>query len=203
MLDAITRPLKNQILAPLAAPLANVHPNFISILGFLTGAYTAWLAYQGQYVAAFFVWGLSRTLDGFDGVVARAHQKQSDFGGYLDILLDFIVYILVPVGIALATPTQPMLIATIALISIFYVNGASWMYLSAILEKRAQGAQVRGETTTVSMPAGLIGGSETVLFYALFLLLPQYQVHLFWLMGGLVIVGIVQRFVWAIQNLEG
>ncbi len=202
MLDAITRPLKNRILAPLAKPLAKVHPNIVSILGFLTGAYTAWLAYQQQYVLAFFVWGLSRTLDGFDGVVARAHDKQSDFGGYLDILLDFVVYILVPVGIALANPTSEMLIATIALISIFYVNGASWMYLSAILEKRALGAQARGETTTVSMPAGLIGGSETVLFYGLFLLLPSYQQALFWLMGGLVIVGIVQRFVWALQNLE-
>jgi len=202
MLDAITRPLKNQILAPLAKPLGKVNPNFISLLGFVTGAYTGWLAYQQAYFFAFLMWGISRTLDGFDGVVARMHHKQSDFGGYLDILLDFIVYILVPVGIAFATPTQPMLIATLALISIFYVNAASWMYLSAILEKRAQGAAARAETTTVSMPAGLIGGSETVLFYALFLLLPAYQIQLFWLMGVLVCIGIVQRLLWAARKLE-
>ncbi len=201
MLDFIARPLKNRILDPLAQPLGAVHPNFISILGFMTGVLTAWLAYQQQYGVALAVWLLSRTLDGFDGVVARAHNRQSDMGGYLDILLDFAVYVIVPIGIALAAPSQRMLISVIGLISIFYVNAASWMYLSAILEKRAQGAAATGETTSVSMPAGLIGGTETVIFYGLFLLLPAVQIQLFWLMGALVCVGIVQRFSWALRNL--
>lgn len=42
---------------------------------------------------------LIRVLDGLDGVVARQKNKQTDFGGYLDIILDFTVYSIIPVAI--------------------------------------------------------------------------------------------------------
>jgi len=42
---------------------------------------------------------VDRVLDGLDGVVARQRNKQTDFGGYLDIILDFTVYSIIPVAI--------------------------------------------------------------------------------------------------------
>lgn len=36
------------------------------------------------------LWLLNRVFDGLNGMVARAHAIQSDFGGYLNIVLDFI-----------------------------------------------------------------------------------------------------------------
>ena len=59
------------------------------------------------------------------------------------------------------------------LVASFYVNAASWMYLAALLEQRNDGAAARGETTAVTMPPGLIGGAETVAFYAAFLALAR------------------------------
>lgn len=37
--------------------------------------------------------------------MARKFDKQTEFGGYLDIVLDFLVYGIVPVGLVVADPT--------------------------------------------------------------------------------------------------
>lgn len=60
----------------------------------------------------------------------------------------------------------------------------------------------RGELTTVTMPPGLIGGFETVIFFSCFLIFPQYATHLFFLMGFMVCLTIVQRLFWARSNLD-
>jgi hypothetical protein len=52
------------------------------------------------------------------------------------------------------------------------------------------------------MPAGLIGGTETIIFYSLFLLWPLYLVPLYLLMAGLVLVTVGQRLVWASRHLR-
>jgi len=39
------------------------------------------------------------------GVVARRFKKTSDFGGYLDIVVDFFVYGIIPLGIAIGEPS--------------------------------------------------------------------------------------------------
>jgi len=83
----------------------------------------------------------------------------------------------------------------------WFVNVASWMYLAAVLEKRGAGAASRGELTSVTMPRGLVAGTETVAFFALFLLLPAHYVTLAWLMTAGVAVGIAQRIAWAARHL--
>jgi phosphatidylglycerophosphate synthase len=103
------------------------------------------------------LWLFNRVLDGLDGMVARFHARQSDFGGYLDIVLDFVVYAAIPVGLYWGNPGATNTAALILLLSSFYVNAASWIYLSAILEKRAAGASARGELTSVTMPNGWWG----------------------------------------------
>lgn len=85
--------------------------------------------------------------------------------------------------------------------SSFYVNAASWIYLSAILEKRAVGAAASGELTTVTMPRGLVGGAETIIFYTAFLLWPGLLPWLFTAMAAMVAVGVLLRLGWARRNL--
>lgn len=57
-------------------------------------------------------------------------------------------------------------------VMILLTQSASWMYLAAILEKRPD--QARTALTTITMPAGLIGGTKTIMFYGLFILWPGY-----------------------------
>jgi hypothetical protein len=94
-----------------------------------------------------------------------------------------------------------MALAGMLLVASFFVNAASWMYLSAVLEQRRQGAAATGENTTVTMPPGLIAGTETVAFYTAFFVFPTYQCLLFYTMAALVMVNVVQRLIWARRQL--
>lgn len=153
------------------------------------------------YRTALGLWLLNRLLDGLDGLAAREHGRATDFGGYLDIMADFAVYAAVPIGLYLSRPGAQNGLSLILMLGSFYVNAASWMYLSAILEKRDAGAGARGEVTSVTLPPGMIGGTETILFYAAFLIWPDHMRELFMLMAGLVLVGVGQRLGWAQRNL--
>jgi len=79
----------------------------------------------------------------------------------------------------------------------FYVNAAAWMYLSAVLEKRSAGAADHGEQTTVTMPEGLIGGTESMLVYAAFFFIPGQLRIAFSVFAALVAITVVQRMIWA------
>ncbi len=75
------------------------------------------------------------------------------------------------------------------------------MYLSAILEKRSVGAAMTGELTTITMPPAIIAGTETVIFFTLFLVLTRYLAALFAIMATLVCIGVIQRLIWAERHL--
>jgi phosphatidylglycerophosphate synthase len=197
MFDHLLRGLKDRLLAPLAAAVRGVPPNVLSLLALLVGLAAAVAAQTGSWNAGLALWIGNRVLDGLDGSVARLAGRQTDFGGYLDIVLDFVVYAAVPVGLALGAGGRDVLLAALVLLATFFVNAASWMYLAAVLEKRASGAAVTGELTTVTMPPGLVAGFETVVFFSLFYLFPQRLVLLFGLMSGLVCINVVQRLFWA------
>jgi hypothetical protein len=75
------------------------------------------------------------------------------------------------------------------------------MYLAAVLERRGRRAAVSGKLTSIAMPAGLVAGTETIVFYVLFLLFPARLVPLFLTMAGLVLIGVTQRAIWAARTL--
>ena len=202
MFDEVMRRFKEYTFLPFARRLVRVPPAYLSLLSLIMGLATALFAWQQWYWLAAAGWSLNRIFDGLDGVVARLSGKQSDFGGYLDIVLDFVAYAVIPVGMAAGQPTDFNWLMTALLLTSFYVNSASWIYLSAILEKRSQGANRRGEQTTVTMPAGIVGGFLTIVFYFAFLILPWGFPYLFALMSLLVLVGVIQRLIWARQVLS-
>lgn len=203
MLDNALRGVKEQLLLPAAWAVGRaLHPNIITLIAFVWGIMAAlFLAWQ-WYMWGLAFWLLNRFFDGLDGTVARENNLQTDFGGYFDILTDFVIYALVPITLVYAAPSEAAYLSLAFLLGVFYINSASWMYLSAILEKRARGATATGEMTSVTMPSGIIGGAETIVFYCAFILLPQYIVPLFVLMGLLVMVTIGQRLVWAMKTLD-
>lgn len=201
MFDNYAREAKEVILSPLAKGLARVHPNVVTLVSLGLGLGAAGLAGQQWYGWAALLWALNRFTDGLDGTVARIQGRQTDFGGYLDIVADFMVYAAVPVGLVWGLPTAVNWLMLALLLTAYYVNSASWMYLAAILEKRQAGADVTGEKTTVTMPTAVIGGTETTLIYFLFLLWPSQLAYTFGLMAMLVMVSIIQRLVWAAREL--
>jgi phosphatidylglycerophosphate synthase len=200
MFDTSLRRLKDRLYQPLASRLGFLPPALVTALAFLTGLLTAYLAAIGSVVPSFGMWLFSRVLDGFDGLIARIHGRQDDFGGYLDILLDFLIYAVVPIGLVLGHPSAGNYLALAIMLASFYVNATSWTYLSAILEKRA--VRDPDTQTTVVMPAGLIGGTETITIYCIFLLLPNWMAILFSIFAALVFVTVIQRLRWAWNNIR-
>lgn len=199
MFDDRMRVVKDTVFNPMAEVVQMVPPWFFSVLGLIAGVGAALAAWQQSYLLAVLLWWLNRILDGMDGAVARISDSQSDFGGYLDIILDYMVYAAVPVGLAFGRMETTVTYALIFLLCTFYVNGASWMYLAAILEKRTH--QHANRLTSVVIPAGLVGGTETIIFYSVFIIFPSVLVWSFSLMAVLVAITVVQRLVWAMRHL--
>ena len=73
-------------------------PNLISLVALVFGLGAAIAAARAEWGLGLALWLANRVTDGLDGTVARVAERQSDFGGYLDILLDFVVYAAIPVG---------------------------------------------------------------------------------------------------------
>lgn len=204
MLDATLRPLKDRVVRPLARSLGDrVHPLGITALSLVTGLGVAGLGAYRLYLPALALWGVSRTLDGLDGVLARMQSRATDLGGYLDLMADFVVYAAIPLCLVIGRPADAGLaLAAAFMLAAFYVNAAAWMYVSALLEKRGRGAEATTEQTAVTMPRGLIEGTETILFYCAFLLFPARLAELFGVFGVLVLTGMILRVVWAVRALR-
>lgn len=202
MLDHYLRGIKDHVLAFLARPLYRIHPITLSFIGLGFGLIAGIFLLRQQYLLGFILWLINRILDGLDGTIARQTGRQSDLGGYIDIIFDFVIYAFIPISLTVGSPSIEAFLSLSFLLASFYINAASWMYLAAILEKRQQGAKEKGELTTITMPSGLIGGAETVLFFSLFMIWPQQLILLFMSMGILVLFTIGQRLVWAARYLN-
>jgi phosphatidylglycerophosphate synthase len=195
MFDSKFRIVKDGWFSAVAHALRRVPPLAITGVGLVAGLAAAWCAARGGYWAALSLFWLGRILDGLDGAVARAAGTQSARGGYFDLMADFVAYAAIPIGVWWGMRAQQPALALIVMLAVFYVNAASWMLLSALIEK--------GDAiTSLAMPTGLIEGFETIVFYSLFLLFPAWASELFWVFSVLVAISALQRMVWAWRKLK-
>lgn len=207
MIDKYLRPVKEKLFIPGARIIGKYFtPDQISIIAFIFGLLSCVLIIFNHLYIALAFWLLNRIIDGLDGTVARISNRQTDWGGYLDIMLDFIIYALIPISLAFCVNDGTIIFITLSvMLGVFYINSASWMYLSAVMEKRdLKPKKMAAETdlTSIIMPTGLIEGSETILLYTLFFFFPNFLHLLFMTVSGLTIIGIIQRITWAFRNLR-
>jgi len=200
MLDRRLRAWKDRLLGPIALRIGqHVGPGAVTVAALLIGLGAALSLSRGASGAALALWLMNRFLDGLDGSVARETGRSTDFGGYLDIVCDFVVYASIPLAFAFARPDLALGVGV--LLGTFYVNAASWMYLAALLERRGRGAAYTGEVTQVTMPAGLIGGTETLVLFAVAIAVPAATRATLWLMAVMVAITTLQRLAWARRKL--
>lgn len=176
--------------------------NSLTLIGFICGLISSCYLYHSYTSLGFTFFLLNRAFDLLDGPVARYTSSASDFGGYLDILTDFTIYSLIPISITFSNPTSYTPIILAFLLSTYFVNSAGLFQLSAILEKRNQGAKNNKEFTSVAMPDGLIEGFETFMFYCGMILMHDYKDIIFLVFGTAVCFNIVQRLRWAYLNIK-
>src|SRR3546814_12628419 len=103
MCDARLRPLIDPTLNAAGRWLAarGVGANAITLSGMVLAIAAAWAISETHYLAGLALVLTNRLFDGLDGAVAR-QRGLTDFGGYIDIVGDFVFYVAVPVGFGLA-----------------------------------------------------------------------------------------------------
>ena len=105
MFDAQLRPLIDRLLDPIGQGLVRLGAtaNQVTLIGVAFGLIAAGCVAAGLFHTALWFVIANRVIDGMDGAVARA-SRSSDFGGYLDIVSDFIFYSAIPMAFAMAQP---------------------------------------------------------------------------------------------------
>jgi len=201
MFDLQLRKLQERLFVPFAKLVGTVaSPNQITFFAFLVGLLCCLSCYLGHNYLALGLFLLNRCIDALDGGVARLTEQQSDFGAHFDIITDFTLYALIPISMNLNSPGNPNILCI--LLATYYLNSASIFHLSSLLEKRKAGAALRNETTSITMPYGIVEGFETYLVYALLMLFPGYKNELYIVFSNTVFLNILYRCVWAYRELS-
>ena len=178
---------------------SGVTANAVTLAAFAAG-FAAFVAIALEaYLSGLFLLLLSRIGDGLDGAVAR-HTRKSDFGGYLDIVLDFAFYGLVPLGFVLADPSANAVAGAVLILS-FYVNGASFLAYAVMAEKRGLSTDARGEKS-LFFTTGLAEATETIAFFVAFCLFPEWFAVLAFVFAALCFYTAVSRIVIAARTFR-
>ena len=141
----------------------------VTLAGFAVGG-LAMLALAAQhYGAALALILANRALDGLDGAVAR-HRGPTDFGGFLDIVSDFVVYAGIVFGFALGRPD--MALPAAFLIFSFVGTGTSFLAFAIAAAHRGLETDARG-TKSFYYLGGLTEATETTAVFAVMCLWPD------------------------------
>jgi phosphatidylglycerophosphate synthase len=196
MLDGVMRRMIDPPLDRAGRWLASqgLSADMLTLIGFGFGVACAASIGLGWDMLALFLLATGRIFDGLDGSVARASQM-TDRGGFLDITCDFIFYGSVPLAFAIRDP-QAFALPAAVLLAAFYANGASFLAYSAVAAKRGMETRARGEKS-LYFTVGLMEGTETILFFALFILLPHWFSGLAYLCAGLCLITCAARILLA------
>ncbi len=191
MLDARLRPLIDPPLNALGRVLAElgVTANAITSIGIALGIGAGAALAQGQFTLALVVIIVNRLLDGLDGPVARI-TGPTDFGGYLDIVADFLFYLAVPLGFGLAAPQN--LIPALVLACCFGFTGISFLAFATLAAKRGLETTAHGRKSFF-YSTGIAEGTETIIVFILCCLWPAHFPTIALAYAGLCILTVIQR----------
>jgi phosphatidylglycerophosphate synthase len=193
MFDARLRPLINPALDRMGAALARrgVSANQVSVTGAAFGALAGLAIGLGEPLAGLALVLASRLLDGLDGAIARASQP-TDFGGYLDIICDYVFYLAVPLGFGFAAPAN--LPFALLLVASFTLTAVSFLAYAALAAKQGLETRAHG-LKSFFYSTGLAEGAETILAFVLMCLWPTVFPQIAVIFAGLCLLTVIQRSV--------
>ena len=172
MFDSRLRPLIDPTLNRLGAALARrgVSANQLTVAGAVVGALAGVAIALDHPMAGLALILVNRLLDGLDGAVARASQP-TDFGGYLDIVCDYVFYLAVPVGFGFAASQN--LPYALVLGATFTLTAVSFLAYATLAAKRGVETTAHG-AKSFFYSTGLAEGAETILAFVLMCLAPSW-----------------------------
>jgi archaetidylinositol phosphate synthase len=125
MLDK-ARPFAQPYLEKVAKPFLKVHPNWITLIGFLFGV-AFFCAMRRGFTEIALVLLLGVAVDSLDGTVARLSGKESKFGAFFDSTLDRFTDVLMIAAFAVAGFVSWPLVMASAVMSLMvsYTRGTA------------------------------------------------------------------------------
>ncbi len=189
MLDQWTIKLYTPLLSKLTNYLnkKNIKADHITTLGFMIGVLAFIAICFGQFYLGLLLIIINRIFDGLDGALARK-QQITRHGGFLDITFDFTFYPLVILGFIIYNPSL-YAIAGAVLIFSFIPNMVSFLAFSSLYQK-TQTAMPKKSLYYIN---GIAEGTETIIFFILFCLLPSHFVMLAYIFAGLCLISSALR----------
>ncbi len=166
-----------------------VSANQITISGFVLGIGCFLAIATNNLTAALILLGLNRLADGLDGAVARA-QSPSELGAYLDIVADFALWGLLPIGFIILDSDNS--VAAAVLLSSFSMSMTVFLAFAIIAEKRGLETDAQGRKSFFYV-AGLAEGTETIAFFAIVIIWPEAFIPAAFVYAGIVYVSVIGR----------
>ncbi len=198
MLDLRIRKLATPLL-DLAGRLsmkAPINANQVTWAGFVLGLLGCVAIAFELYIVGLVLILINRIVDAIDGSVARK-KGITDYGGYLDIVLDFFFYAAVPCAFAISN--QEFAVAAAVLILSFVGTGNSFLAYAIICAKRGISTEARGKKSFYYL-GGLMESTETTIFFSLFCIFPQYFEWFAYVLSGLCFITFMVRIYAAYQQ---
>ena len=159
----------------------------ITAVGLGVGVAACVAAASGRWWLALVLWLANRALDGLDGQVARL-RGPTDLGGMLDLVADFVVYGGFVVAVAIAEVDARL--ACSALLGAYLLNNVALLSFAALVEKRRMSL---GDERSLRFTPALTEGTETIVVYCLFCLLPGDAELIAWVFTAMVLISVAQR----------
>lgn len=211
MFDAKIRPFIDPPLNLAAKALiaAGATPNRVTAAGFGFTLLNFVSLALTQYGLALVFIGLSRLMDGLDGAVARqmkvtepdGHTRsgESDLGGFLDIISDFIFYSGTVLFFAVGQPHFALWAAF--LIFCFMCAGSSFLAYAIIAAKNDVNHEKQGKKSFFYL-GGITEGSETIVFLSLICMFPAHFAWMAALFGFLCLLTTLGRVRQGIEDFK-
>ena len=200
MLDPVMRRLIDPPLNAAAKRWpSSVSANQITIIGFGLGVISVAAVAHGAFTLALALLLINRLGDGLDGAVARQHGA-TDLGAYLDIVADFLLWSLLPLGFLFYDGANA--VAAAVLLSSFAMSMVVFLAYAIMAEKRGISTESQGKKSFFYM-AGLAEGTETIGFSTIVMIWPQAFIPAAYSFAVLVYLSVIGRIIVSVKALEG
>ena len=176
-----------------------ISPNHMTLIGFSFGVLMCLSIIIDQYLIAIIFLFLNRLADGLDGTMARL-QTPTPLGGYLDIVLDFLIYGGFVLSFGITEQNNTFL--SMILLFCYIGTGSTFLAKAAILPSLTNQNLNEEIPKNFHYAVGLVEGTETIVFMVLCLLFPNLFIYFSFIFIILCIITIVFRIIVCYKELS-
>ena len=176
-----------------------ISPNHMTLIGFSFGVLMCLSIIIDQYLIAIIFLFLNRLADGLDGTMARL-QTPTPLGGYLDIVLDFLIYGGFVLSFGITEQNNTLL--SMVLLFCYIGTGSTFLAKAAILPSLTNQNLNEEIPKSFYYAVGLVEGTETIVFMVLCLLFPNLFIYFSFVFIILCLITIVFRIIVCYKELS-